>query len=100
MNSNLPKEVSVIKHADNADLTIAGHAVKSILDVKFSRAKERHASAMGFSSSNHLLAALKEAPIEKGFDEYIQVLKAEALQKHQVVLTDGLIEQLRRELCD
>ena len=97
-DKNIEEELGIVKHTDNADLTIAGHAVKAILDVKFSRAKERHASAMGFVSSNHLLAALKNAPIERDFEQYIDVLKAEALEKHQVKLSEKQIERLRREL--
>ncbi|MFT5997512.1 MAG: hypothetical protein ACI9RV_003123, partial [Glaciecola sp.] len=42
----------MITHNDISDLTVAAHAIKSLLDIKFTRAKERHAIAMGFASSN------------------------------------------------
>jgi hypothetical protein len=88
----------VIQHASNAELTSAGQAVKAILDIKFSRAKERHAAAMGFASSNHLLAALKVGPIQKEFDQYIEVLRVQAQEKHQISLSAEAIESLRQAL--
>jgi Arc/MetJ family transcription regulator len=90
----------MIIHNDISDLSVAAHALKSLLNIKFTRAKERHASAMGFASSNHLLAALKEKPIEREFEQYIEVLKSEALANHQITIDDDLVERLRFELID
>jgi hypothetical protein len=45
--------MNMITHNSSDDLTIAAHTIKSMLDIKFSRAKEIHAKAMGFDSSNH-----------------------------------------------
>lgn len=90
----------MITHNNVSDLTIAAHAIKSLLDIKFTRAKERHASAMGHASSNHLLTALKEGPVHQDFDTYIAILKTEALIKHQLKIDDDLIERLRDELND
>ena len=88
----------MIIHKDVSDVTVAAHTIKSLLDIKFTRAKERHANAMGFASSNHLLSALKERAINQDFDTYIGILKAEALSKHQLTLNDEIVERLRDEL--
>jgi len=90
----------MITHNDISDLTVAAHAIKKLLDIKFTRAKERHAAAMGYASSNHLLAKLKEGPIQQEFDVYIDVLKAQALAKHQIKIDDDLVERLRFELVE
>lgn len=88
----------MIVHSTTNDLSIAAHAIKSLLNIKFTRAKERHASAMGFTSSNHLLAELKTNTIEREFDTYIAVLKQEAMATHQIEVNDHLVERLRAEL--
>lgn len=80
------------------DLSICAHALKSILGIKFTRAGQRHASAMGFKSANHLLDAVKINSVECGFEQYIGVLKAEMLANHQIILNEDLIERLRVEL--
>jgi hypothetical protein len=90
----------MITHSDASDLSVAAHTIKSLLNIKFTRAKERHASAMGYASSNHLLAALKEHPVERAFAEYIEVLKKVAAANHQIVIDDELVERLRYELID
>jgi hypothetical protein len=90
----------MISHADVSDVTVAAHTIKSILNIKFTRAKERHARAMGFDSSNHLLAALKEGAVEREFDVYIEILKKEALANHQIVINDELEKLLRYELLE
>lgn len=89
---------NMIIHNDTADLTIAAHIIKSMLDIKFTRAKERHASAMGHASSNHLLTKLKTQAVECNFEQYISVLKAEAFSNHQINLSDEIIERIRIEL--
>lgn len=94
------KTPKMISHNDISDLTIAAHVIKSVLDIKFTRAKERHACAMGYTSSNHLLSELKNGPISREFDVYIEVLKSEALSKHQIKIDDDVIERLRDELSD
>jgi hypothetical protein len=81
----------MITHNDISDLTVAAHAIKSLLDIKFTRAKERHAIAMGFASSNHLLAELKQRTVQREFALYIEVLKAEALAKHQINIDDDRV---------
>ena len=88
----------MIIHSDVTDLSVAAHAIKSLLNIKFTRAKERHASAMGFASSNHLLSEVKTRPIEREFKLYIEVLKKEAKEQHQINIDDKLIERLRFEL--
>lgn len=90
----------MITHNGVSDLSVAAHAIKSLLNIKFTRAKERHASAMGFASSNHLLGALKEGPVVREFDLYIEVLKSEALSNHQINVDEELVERLRYELID
>lgn len=90
----------MIIHNDIADLSVAAHAIKSVLDIKFTRAKERHAVAMGFASSNHLLAALKEGSVQQEFDAYIKILQGQVLANHQIKMDEELIERLRFELMD
>lgn len=90
----------MITHSDISDLSVAAHTIKSLLNIKFTRAKERHASAMGFASSNHLLTALKEGPVEREFSAYIEILKKEALANHQITIDDELVKRLRYELIE
>lgn len=92
--------MNMITHGNAGDLTISAHTIKSMLDIKFSRAKEIHAKAMGFNSSNHLLTELKTKPLERDFEEYVLVLKKEALTNHQISIDDDLVERLRYELLD
>lgn len=92
--------MNMITHNNSEDLTIAAHTIKSMLDIKFSRAKEIHAKAMGFDSSNHLLIELKTKTLEKDFDEYLEILKKHALTTHQIKIDDNLVERLRYELLD
>lgn len=92
--------MNMITHSSSDDLTIAAHTIKSMLDIKFSRAKEMHAKAMGFDSSNHLLTELKIKAIEKDFDEYITILKKHAATTHQLTIDNDLVERLRYELLD
>ena len=90
----------MITHSNAGDLTVNAHAIKSLLNIKFSRAKEIHAKAMGFTSSNHVLAELKTNPIETDFEQYITVLKKEALAIHQLAIDDELTERLRYQLLE
>jgi hypothetical protein len=92
--------MEMINHSNAGDLTIAAHTIKSLLNIKFSRAKEIHAKAMGFDSSNHLLAELKSNPIERDIDQYLLILKKEALATHQISIDDNLVERLRYQLLD
>lgn len=98
--TNSESNNETIKHNDVSDLSVAAHAIKSLLNIKFTRAKERHASAMGFASSNHLLAELKTRPIERSFNLYIAVLKKEAMANHQIDIDDELLKRLSFELLD
>ena len=90
---------NLIVHQNTADITVAAHSIKSLLQIKFTRAKERHARAMGFTSSNHLLAEVKIRTIERPFDEYISILKAEAIANHQLKIDDDLTARLQEALC-
>lgn len=81
-----------------ADLTVSAHIIKSLLGIKLTRAGQRHASAMGFDSANHLISAVKVNPVEREFEQYITILKSEILANHQISITDDLIERLRVEL--
>lgn len=92
--------MNMITHNSSDDLTIAAHTIKSMLDIKFSRAKEIHAKAMGFDSSNHLLTELKTKTLEKDFEEYLTILKQHALKNHQIKIDDNVAERLRFELLD
>ena len=92
--------MDMIIHSNTDDLSIAAHTIKSILDIKFSRANEIHAKAMGFESSNHLMTELKSSTVERDCDEYFENLKKHALVSHQITIDDDLVERLRFELLD
>ncbi len=98
-NITMSDSSTLIVHQNTADLTVAAHSIKSLLNIKFTRAKERHARAMGFASSDHLLADLKVHEVERDFALYMSVLKAEALANHQIVIDDDLTERLKEALC-
>jgi hypothetical protein len=87
-----------IVQSNSNDLTKAAHTLKSILGVKASRAAQRHASAMGYTSTNHLIVAVKESPVEQDFEVYINVLRSELLSHHQISLNSVMIESLRDHL--
>lgn len=88
----------MIIHNTANDVTVAAHAIKVALNIKFTRAKERHASAMGFKSSNHLLAQLKNQAVQQPFNSYIEILTREAKMHHQIIISDAVAEHLRNEL--
>ena len=88
----------IIIQKNVADLTVSAHIIKSLLGIKLTRAGQRHASAMGFSSANHLIAAVRINPVEREFEQYITILKTEIMANHQISLNDQLIERLRVEL--
>ncbi|GAA0852062.1 hypothetical protein [Aliiglaciecola litoralis] len=80
------------------ELTVSAHALKSILNIKLTRAGQRHASAMGFKSANHLIEAVKNAPVEREFEQYIKILKQEMAANHQIILNDEMVERLKMGL--
>jgi hypothetical protein len=88
----------MIIQKSTADLTVSAHAIKSILGIKLSRAAQRHASAMGFESANHLITAVKGNPVERDFEAYVAILKVEVLANHQIEVTEPLVERLRTDL--
>ena len=90
--------MNLIIHKNVADLTVSAHILKSLLGIKFTRAGQRHASAMGYDSANHLIAAVKINSVEREFEQYITILKTEILANHQINLDDDLIARLRVEL--
>jgi len=90
--------MNVIVQKSVGDLTVSAHSIKSILGIKLTRAGQRHASAMGFESANHLIAAVKTNPVEREFEQYIAILKTEVMANHQISINDDLIERLRVKL--
>jgi hypothetical protein len=88
----------LIVQTSNSELTKAAHTLKSILGIKASRAAQRHASAMGYPSANHLIEAVKAGSIEQDFDTYLSILKSELISNHQIELNDAMIESLRQSL--
>jgi hypothetical protein len=87
-----------IVQSSSSDLTKAAHTLKSVLGIKASRAAQRHASAMGYPSTNHLIVAVKERPIEQDFDVYISALTSELFSHHQISLNEDMITSLRARL--
>lgn len=90
--------MNVIVQKSVGDLTVSAHVIKSILGIKLTRAGQRHASAMGFESANHLIAAVKSSAVEREFEQYITILKTEIMAHHQIVINDDLLERLRSKL--
>lgn len=90
--------MSIIVNNTSGDVSICGHALKTVLGIKFSRAGQRHASAMGFKSAHHLLDAVKIGGVSRSFDDYQEILKQEMLTHHQISISDDLLEQLRQSL--
>jgi hypothetical protein len=86
--------MDLISHASKGDLSVYAHLLKSVFGIKFTRATQRHASAMGFASPNHLLEALKVHPVEREYEQYIAVLKNEMFAHHQISLTEDTIAAL------
>jgi hypothetical protein len=88
----------LIVQSSNSELTKAAHTLKTILGIKASRAAQRHASAMGYPSANHLIVAVKADSVEQDFDTYINILKSELMSNHQIELNDAMIGGLRESL--
>jgi len=87
-----------IINQNSKSVSVCAHAIKSVLGIKFSRANQRHAIAMGFTSANHLLEAVKLNSVSCDLDEYLEVLKKEMLVHHQVPISEGQIKQLQGAL--
>ncbi|WP_371195563.1 hypothetical protein [Glaciecola sp. SC05] len=90
--------MTTVVNKSSGDLSVSAHTLKSLLGIKFSRAGQRHASAMDFKSVNHLLDALKIQAVERDFDQYMAVLKEEIMSNHQITINDDLFAKLQKEL--
>ena len=76
--------MNMITHDLNTDLTEVCHIVKSQLGIKLTKAKERHAKAMGFNSYNHLNSEVKKGIIEVNSSHYKQAMFQELIaNNHQ-----------------
>lgn len=83
-----------IKHGLNTDLNAISHNLSAIISIKLSRAKERHASAMGFNSYNHLLSTIPNGEVEVNTRCYINALRNELLEHHKKNLSDEEAENI------
>lgn len=90
--------MTTVVNKSSGDLSVSAHTLKTVLGIKFSRASQRHASAMGFKSVNHLLDALKVQAVERDFDQYVAVLKDEIMSNHQIKINDDLLATLQKAL--
>lgn len=90
--------MTIITHKDPTQLSSSAHLLKTLFNIKFTRAKERHAVAMGFPSSNHLLNQIKLAEVSCDFSVYIGILKADMLKHHQISIDDKQAEALATQL--
>lgn len=83
-------------HDRFTDLNYITKSLKDILNIKLSRVRERHASAMGFNSYNHLVAEINEnKEIRTPFDTYLLKLNESINKHHQLSLTPELIEKIK-----
>lgn len=89
-----------ITHTNVSQLTAAAHSVKNALNIKLTRAKERHASALGYNSFNHAAAEVKVDEICIHFEEYIKNLQSDVLKHHQIDIDANIVNELRENLCD
>lgn len=75
------KKMKYITHSSVSSLTPAAQAIRDVFNIKLTRAKERHAEAMGFNSYNHLSETVKKSSVNLPYDDYIENL-ANSLKKH------------------
>lgn len=88
-----------IKHDPSTDLNLVTKTLKDILGIKLSRVRERHATAMGFNSYNHLISALNEnREIKLPVETYLATLDTELAQHHHLNLTPELIAKITNAL--
>ncbi|GIC77163.1 hypothetical protein [Moritella sp. F3] len=79
----------------STDLNSLLSEIKAILGIKLSRAKERHATAMGLNSYNHLIGKIKrEGEVSTELSSYIDLAKNQMFSVHDVSLTEEQIISL------
>ena len=79
----------------STDLNSLLSEIKTILGIKLSRAKERHATAMGLNSYNHLIGKIKrEGEVITDLSSYIDLAKNQMFSVHDVSLTEEQIISL------
>ena len=80
-----------IKHDRFTDLNLVTKNLKDILSIKLSRVRERHASAMGFNSYNHLIDEIrKKGEISVSLVDYFLRLEGQLITHHQIALTQTM----------
>ena len=84
----------------NTDLNRVTKALKDILNIKLSRVRERHASAMGFNSYNHLVADINQNETARvSLDTYFSKLDEEMRQHHHFTLTPTMKDKISALAC-
>ena len=75
-------------HDGKTDLNKITHSLKDILKIKLTRARERHAAAMGFNSYNHLISSIKKQETTSiAFEIYFNSLSEQLEENHHTILT-------------
>jgi hypothetical protein len=88
-----------IKHDRSTDLNLVTKNLKDLLGIKLSRVRERHATAMGFNSYNHLISAINEKrEIKLPVETYLDTLNTDLAQHHHLKLTPELIAKITNAL--
>jgi hypothetical protein len=78
--------------SNKTDLKELTKELKSILGIKQTRTRDRHASAMGCNSNAHLVGELhKKGSISTPLDDYLAILGSELKSYHQIELTSSMI---------
>lgn len=91
-------KMKYIVHKKSTSLTPIAQAIRDVFQIKLTRAKERHAEAMGFNTFNHLSEAVKASDVKIGLDEYTIALADSILKNHDIVITDNQKEILEERL--
>lgn len=87
-----------IQHRKLSSLTPVAQLLRDIFSIKLSRAKERHAEAMGFNSFNHLSETVKMGPVECDFDDYIANLNIVMEKNHKLTNTLEKKDEIKNNL--
>lgn len=77
-----------VTHRNVNSLTPAAQAIRDTFGIKLNRAKERHATAMGFNSFNHLSETVKKEAIESPLTDYISTLNNLMMSYHQINISE------------
>ncbi len=78
----------IFSHDHRTDLNLINKELKSVLGIKLTRTRERHASAMGFNTQAHLVAEISaKNKVSIALNDYFDKLESDLQLHHQIELT-------------